>query len=365
MTKPSTCVLAIILEIVGSCFWHFLWTISLNVLLMLLLHPLEEGCSGVRVETRVCPWCIAECLIQPEYHAVVISQGTTVGANNRSWTAPTYIMGGNIAEIPGDEDPIPADGNPHPAHGQPLAGNPNNFQNWLHDHAGAGAQVLADAGINDQLMQDINEEIVVEMNQNLAHNAMQANDEEEMQQGLMAEWVPQHPDQPQDTITFDQSGSTANYLRATGPDVHLSVEEVLVAVAAMQGDQNSNNSSSDDSGTATLERMLNVVILDFIIRACQRLPRTDVLPLLMPVKKVVEWKEDLSKAIVPLHPVVDCLIIKVWAISQKESDIQSIQAPGDPIAIPRIVSKRPGARTPLVDTMVHRSPRINPSAVDG
>jgi hypothetical protein len=79
----------------------------------------------------------------------------------------------------------------------------------------------------------------------------------------------------------------------------------------------------------------------------------------------VEWKEDLSKAIVPLHPVVDCLIIKAWATSQKESDIQSIQAPGDPIAIPRIVSKRPGARTPLVYTMVRRSPRINPSAVDG
>lgn len=168
--------------------------------------------------------------------SVVISQGTAVGANNRSWTVPTYILGGNIAEILGDEDPIPADGNPHPAHGQPLAGNPNNFQNWLHDHAGAGAQVLADAGINDQLMQDINEEIAVVMNQNFAHNAVQANDEEEMQQGLMADWVPQHPDQPQDTITFDQSGSTTNYLRATGPDVHLSVEEVLAAVAAMQGD---------------------------------------------------------------------------------------------------------------------------------
>jgi hypothetical protein len=148
--------------------------------------------------------------------------------------------------------------------------------------------VLVDVGINDQLMQDINEEIAVVMNQNFAHDAVQANDEEEMQQGLMANWVPHHPDQPQDTITFDQPGSTANYLRATGPDVHLSVEGVLATVAAMQGDQNSNNSSSDDSGTVTSERMVNVVILDFIIRACQRLPRTDVLPLLMPVKKVVE-----------------------------------------------------------------------------
>lgn len=61
--------------------------------------------------------------------------------------------------------------------------------------------------------------------------------------------------------------------------------------------------------------MVNVVIPDFIIQACQRLPRIDVLPLLMPVKKVVEWKEDLSKAIVPLHPMVDCLIIKAWATS--------------------------------------------------
>lgn len=60
--------------------------------------------------------------------SVVISQGTTLGGNGRSWTIPTYVLGGHFAdEMPGDEDPIPGDGNPHPVHGSPLAGNPDNF----------------------------------------------------------------------------------------------------------------------------------------------------------------------------------------------------------------------------------------------
>lgn len=33
-------------------------------------------------------------------------------------------------------------------------------------------------------------------------------------------------------------------------------------------------------------------------------------------------------------------------------------------SLPTIVSTRPGAKTPLVDTMVRRSPRLNPNATD-
>jgi hypothetical protein len=41
------------------------------------------------------------------------------------------------------------------------------------------------------------------------------------------EQLPQHPDVPQDTISFDQSESTAHYLRAHGPDITLNIEDIL------------------------------------------------------------------------------------------------------------------------------------------
>lgn len=60
--------------------------------------------------------------------SLVVSQGTTLGGMGRSWTVPTFILGGHLPDVmPTDEDPIPGDGNPHPAHGAPLAGNPNIF----------------------------------------------------------------------------------------------------------------------------------------------------------------------------------------------------------------------------------------------
>ena len=49
----------------------------------------------------------------------------------------------------------------------------------------------------------------------------QGNGNNVQMEDLMDNWVPQHPDQPYDTITFDQSGSTANYFRANGPDIVL------------------------------------------------------------------------------------------------------------------------------------------------
>jgi hypothetical protein len=66
---------------------------------------------------------------------------------------------------------------------------------------------------------------------------------------MMENWVPQHPEQPQDTITFNQSGSMTNYLRATSPDIHLSVEEVLASIHDEQ--INSESASSDDSSVVS------------------------------------------------------------------------------------------------------------------
>jgi hypothetical protein len=122
-------------------------------------------------------------------------------------------------------------------------------------------------------------------------------------------WVPQHPDQPRDTITFNQSGSTSNYLKANGPDIHLSVEEVLATIQKNQNEQNNANSfSSEDSEGVTSERMTNVVVPAFILKACQKLPVDCV----MPVSQVVEWKEDIQKMMVPAQPVMDYILLRLW-----------------------------------------------------
>lgn len=172
--------------------------------------------------------------------SVVVSRGTSIGGQGHSWSVPTFILGGNFpGGMPGDEDPIPVDGNPHPAHGVPLAGNPNNFQNWQHDLVGAGNQALGDAGINIQMMQEINMEVDPMVQFQNVQN--QGNGNNVQMEDLMDNWVPQHPDQPQDTITFDQSGSTANYLRANGPDIVLRVEDVLAKIQNEVDMQNAQN----------------------------------------------------------------------------------------------------------------------------
>jgi hypothetical protein len=118
-------------------------------------------------------------------------------------------------------------------------------------------------------------------------------------------------------------------------------------------------------------------------------------------KEPVTWSEDLSKAIVPVKPVKDCLLIVAWASMQQETLPLAIQqeplslimqpeqqppalqlapllpaiqqdllppsmpAQMRPLSLPTLVTKKPAAKTPLVDTLVRRSPRINPAAVDG
>jgi hypothetical protein len=111
---------------------------------MFLAFPLDYQLEGF-IKAAVAPFgrllhwhqgpnksrTLAHCLLialERVPHSVVISQGTTIGGNGRSWSVPTYILGGYFPDgFPGDEDPIPADGNPHPAHGNPLAANLNNF----------------------------------------------------------------------------------------------------------------------------------------------------------------------------------------------------------------------------------------------
>lgn len=97
---------------------------------------------------------------------------------------------------------------------------------------------------------------------------------------------------------------------------------------------------------------------DLILKAFKKVPGIDGLPMAQEKQITKEWKEDLSKAIVPLQPVLGCLLFKAWATQMEKFAAR-------PIQIPTIVSQRPGAKTPLVDTLVRRSTRLNPDAVGG
>jgi hypothetical protein len=139
------------------------------------------------------------------------------------------------------------------------------------------------------------------------------------------------------------------------------MEEVM---AAIQGQQNSANSSfSGDSGVVTSDRTIHVIVPDFILKAFQRLPKVNVLPSEQINKEVKEWKEDLNKALVLVKLVMHCLIIKAWAARVEDTVIP--YTPTGQLSLPRTITKKARARTPLVDTLVRRSPKINPAAVDG
>jgi hypothetical protein len=73
----------------------------------------------------------------------------------------------------------------------------------------------------------------------------------------------------------------------------------------------------------------------------------------------------LKKAIRSVAPVMDCILIRLWDFLFADKDAAQGRVPVGPISIPVIVSKKPGSKTLLVDTMVRRSSRLNPQAKDG
>lgn len=147
--------------------------------------------------------------------------------------------------FPAGEDPVPAGGNPHSIHGMPVH-NPNAVQHWHHDHVGAPQGVQGDVGLNDQHMQDAVDDLAEPQEE----DPQDAEDWPEwfgvgahIDQNDAANQEPEFP--PQDTISFDQSGSTAQYLRANGPDIVLTVEDVLAGVGSSSSSNSATSSESD------------------------------------------------------------------------------------------------------------------------
>ena len=62
---------------------------------------------------------------------------------------------------------------------------------------------------------------------------------------------------------------------------------------------------------------------------------------------------------------MDCILIRLWVFLFADKDVGQGRVPVRPISIPVIVSKKPGSKTPLVDTMVRRSSHLNPQVKDG
>lgn len=107
----------------------------------------------------------------------------------------------------------------------------------------------------------------------------------------------------------------------------------------------------------------------FVLQACQMLPVSN-LPVINLAPPVTEWKEDIQRAIFLVQPVMGSILIRLWAFLFGDGLVgQNTMTSGRPavglVSLPVVVSCRPGSRTPLVDTLVRRSSRLNPDVVDG
>lgn len=276
---------------------------------------------------------LLDCLVlTPERipRSIVVSRGSQLGGNGESWTAPVYIIGGQFPDdFPGGEDPVPADGNPHPLHDHVLHVNPDVPQHWMHDLAGAAAEIQPGFGVQGQQMQDIMEELAANGDDNDADMGQPMDG--------MGNVEADEPIQEQDSITFDQSGSTAQYLRAHGPDIHLTVEMVLNGqVGSTSGSSTSSSNSSvnsvhhEDLDVAessviqsdhnsmvaiptlliVVQKHLNAVPLPISLK---RTWNVAFQPPLLSSKLILPTEENYCRAIVPYQTCLHAAIMQLWA----------------------------------------------------
>jgi hypothetical protein len=170
----------------------------------------------------------------------VLSQGTLLGGGGRSWTVPTYILNGNFPDgFPQDEDLVPLDGVSHPVNVEVNEANADAPHGWQHELHGAAPHVHANFGLNAAAMEGVQQDLeghIAQANQQAGWDAWPADDV------VQGDNLQMEDAEPQYSISFDQSGSTTNYLRANGPDIALNIDDVL---AGNFGVGSSSSSSSD------------------------------------------------------------------------------------------------------------------------
>jgi hypothetical protein len=228
-----------------------------------------------------------DCLVlSPERipHSFVVSQGSILGGNGRSWSAPVYIIGGQFLDgFPPDEEPVPNDGNPHPLHGHVIHMNPDVPPHWVHDIAAGAGIVLGDVGVNQPQANDAMQELNIQEEQNLQNlNAQQNNgwdawDAAADNLGFInahiqplddQQEVPQQP--AQDSV--DLTGSTANFIRGSGSAIHLSVEQVLQGGFGSHTSSSSTEEVSSQMPIASFEPSLQKLVIPEVIRSLLTYP---------------------------------------------------------------------------------------------
>ncbi|CAO1939557.1 unnamed protein product [Urochloa humidicola] len=332
---------------------------------------------------------LTQCLVlSPDRvpRTVVVSQGTVLGGNGRSWSVPVFILGGHFPDaFPPEEEPVPVDGNPHPWNGNVQEGNPNIIQNWQHELAGAAPAVHIDAGVNAEQMQEVQEELG---NQNVEAN-MGWDDWDQPDQEQAADNIQWDDDAdevvPQESISFDQSGSTAEYLRATGPDIVLNLVDVRKGLFVSSPSSSTDSSGEVVSGTSVAFQLAEN--LAFSNLSTPAIPRVLQPPVHIPgerINTVVVRPDDADRlAVVPFMPSLHAVLISIWANSQVDNPIMDTAPDPDfhipaqevdnlqldqqlmdvpatlpSVRLPDIVSAE-NENTPLAASFVRRSSRIN------
>jgi hypothetical protein len=126
---------------------------------------------------------------------------------------------------------------------------------------------------------------------------------------------PQHPDQPQDSISFDQSDSSATYLRATGPDLVLRVEDICNIACSDSSFESSVDSVSEAHRTPSITFQL------LEARAFRHLtPPPPIIPRPINIEQglsgmdiPVNSAEDNNLALVPWCPCPATILLRFWA----------------------------------------------------
>ena len=203
-------------------------------------------------KSRILVQCL---LLNPDRvpRSLVVSRGTMIGGMGRSWSVPVYILDGHFPDVfPGDEDPVAFDGEPHPEHPPVVMGPNPQDPNWELEQQGAagnlgmfggnphpvpplelqqlqfqqaaGDVAMADA-VNDGDQEEANEEVDEEFEAdgwNPWEPAVFVGDN-----GLPAQQQQPQPGIQQDQLNLEHSGSSVSFVRGSGSDISLDMDEVL------------------------------------------------------------------------------------------------------------------------------------------
>jgi hypothetical protein len=213
----------------------------------------------------------------------------------------------------------------------------------------------------------------------------------------------EEPVQQQDSVTFDQFGSSAEYLRAHGPDIVLNVEDVL-AGKFRAGSSSSTSSDASSPVEPEVQSMLHPTLQLVEMTAFQKLLIPSIPPVLhFPVtvntsliqtilsgSTTAQHIRDDSLAIVPVKPPSrHSVLLHLWAfwhsdnqaqLSSNNTDVEvevpakrclepfldavyqdgasASQGTRKALSLPKTVSKR-NSKKPLVTQGCRRSSRLN------